>query len=180
LSEARRERGHPQQGEPPAVVIKVDPKIVDETLFREFQIQMEVEPQEQLPEEAREIKEIPAKVASLIQVLTKHYFASALGGKIISPHFGRDILIDRAIQFTEILFSIHRQRISTLVKKIEEKKLMGEDFEKEIRELIEYPDLAFVTVRELLNRLLTALHINLPPELRPPLVNVKLGYDVVE
>ena len=67
-----------------------------------------------------------------------------------------------------------------LVKKIEEKKLRGEDFENEIRELLQYPDTAFITVRELINRLLTALHINLPPELRPPLVNLKVGYDVVE
>lgn len=176
----RRRREEPEGGEPPAMVIRIDPKAVEETLFREFHYQMEVDEKEGLPEDAEAIKGVPSKIAGLIQVLTRHYFSSVLGGKIISPHFGKDILIDRAIQFTEILFSIHTQRIADLVKKIEEKRIRGEDFENEIRELLQYPETAFITVRELINRLLTALHINLPPELRPPLVNLKVGYDVVE
>jgi len=43
--------------------------------------------------------------------------------------------------------------------------------------MLEWLELSFLTIRELLNRLLTSVHINAPPPVRPPLVNVKLGYD---
>jgi len=36
------------------------------------------------------------------------------------------------------------------------------------------------TVRELINRLLTTVHINAPATIRPPLANIKIGYDKLD
>jgi len=176
VTERRRRR---EEAEQPGYIIKVDSRAAEENLFRLLAYQADSKYAIKTPE-VEEIKRVPSKVSAYIHELTRHYFNTILGGQIISPYMGRDIVLDRAIPFTEVLLSMLHERIQNLSKEIESKKLRGEDFEKEIRELLEYPEIAFITVRELLNRLLTAVHINAPPHLRPPLVNVKLGYDKVE
>jgi len=178
MAEEREERRRERVETPRGVIIKIDARAAEESLFRamSYQISEDTTIQE-IPKEVDEIKGLPLKASLLIHFLTKHYFGSILGGQIISPHMGKDIVLDRIIQFTEMLLSIHHNRLTSLQKKIVEKKLRGEDFESELRELLEYLDLVFIVVRELINRQLTAVHVNAPPPLRPPLVNVKLGYD---
>lgn len=161
------------------VIIKVDPRNAEESLFKQMSYQVSEDTTiHEFPKEVDAIKDIPTKVSFLIHFLTKHYMGSVLGGQIISPHMGKDIYLDRSIQFAEVLVTIHNRRLSELEKKINEKKIRGEDFEYELREMLEWLELSFLTIRELLNRLLTSVHVNAPPPVRPPLVNVKLGYDM--
>jgi len=178
MAEEREERRRERVETPRGVIIRIDSRAAEEQFFRamSYQISEDTTIQE-IPKEAEEIKSLPQKASLLIHFLTKHYFGSILGGQIISPHMGKDIVLDRIIQFAEMLLTIHQNRLNNLQKKILEKKLRGEDFENELRELLEYLDMSFLVVRELINRQLTAVHVNAPPPLRPPLVNVKLGYD---
>ena len=166
---------------PRGVIIKIDPRTCEDILFRQMAYQLGEDTSiQEIPKEVDEIKEIPMRASMLMHFLTKNYLSTLLGGQIISPFMGKMIVLDRISQFGEILLSVCKRRISDLEKRIYEKKMRGEDFEKEIREILEDFELTFIVIRELINRLLTALHINSPPPIRPPLVNIKLGYDKQE
>jgi len=158
-------------------IIQVDPGVVENSLFRSMGYQADSHDSLELTKELEELKGIPDKVGVLLELLTRNYLRTLLGGQIISPLMGEDIVLDRVVQFTEMLMSVYIKNINKLVKNIEAKKISGEDFEIELVSLIEYMDSFFIVIREVMNRLITVMHINAPQPVRPPLVNVKIGYD---
>ena len=180
MSGGRREAEERAQS-PRGVIIKIDSRQAEETLFKQMAYQISEDTRlSELPEEIEKIKDIPMKISTLLHFLTKHYLSVPLGGQIISPLFGKEIVIDRIAQFSEMLLSVINNRLLELQHKIEEKKMKGEDFEEEIREILTSIDISFIVVRELINRQLTAVHINAPVNLRPPLANVKIGFEKIE
>ena len=176
--EQRQRREPAQVGNQQRVIIKIDPRTVEDILFRQMAYQISEEtPIQEIPPEVETVKELPTRAAILIHFLTKHYMSTVLGGQIISPYMGRDIALDRIIQYAEMLLSVLYNRLQELEKEIRAKKMRGEDFEKEVHLMLDNMEIILIVVREITNRILTAMHINSPPPLRPPLVNVKLGYD---
>jgi len=174
-----RERGYARSER--GLVIKVDSRITEDTLFKEMAYQI---PQQMLPSEVSkdlaDLSSVPRKVTQFVHSILQPYMSTILGGQIISPHMGKDIVIDRIIQFAEIMLVQVQSRLGALSKKIYEKKIRGEDFEAELRDIFDTIDTSFITVRELINRLLTTVHINAPATIRPPLANIKIGYDKLD
>ncbi len=160
-------------------LVRLDSMIAEKSLFEKLSYQVSRELV--LPKEKE--KEIPAmtfasSVAMMVHSLLRHNTSTTLG-HIVSPQWGRKIVVDRIIQACEILIEEYKSKVYETTSKILDKKLRGEDFEGEVRELIEYQRLTLIAMREVINRYVTLFHINMPSPLRPPLANVKIGYEAI-
>ena len=171
-----RRRGRARQA-PQLSIIRIDSSVAEDYLFKQIAIQL-LEPYTPEDFETR-IEAIPKTVSRLVHVITKEYFSTPLGGQILDPRYSREILVDRVAQFIEILLSVQREYIRSLKERIRERRIRGEDFEYELKRILNNFDVIFIVARELMNRLNVLMQINLPGRLRPPLANVKLGYEIV-
>ncbi len=160
-------------------IIQVEPTIVENNLFRAMSYQIDTTEKIDVEEKIRELGGVPKKVAMIMQYLTKHYFGSMLGGQIIDPLFAKNIVMDRITQFAEMLMSVYINSVDEFIDKIEAKKVSGDSFEREINDLLDLIDTSFITLREIMNRFETAVHVNAKPEIRPPLVDAKIGYQKI-
>jgi hypothetical protein len=185
MAEARQlQRYPPQQGEetrfvPRGAILRVDPSVA-ENLFKgiTYNLPSEVTLKEIEDQLRAELSKTPSKVAALIHFGSRVYFQTLLGGQIIPPQ-ARQVLMDRVSQFAQILFQMELKRIRELKAKIQQKALSGEAFEQELQEIEEEIVTYFIAIREFINRMLTVLYINAPANVRPPLANVKLGFEIL-
>jgi len=165
------------------VIIKVDPRFAEEFLFRQMGIQISRETTiSELPRipEAERVRELPDKVAVVLHNILNHYLGSMLGGQIISPQFGMPIYLDRVAQTVEMQVSVAESTLAKLIEDIEANRAKPEEVAEKVEQVLEWMDITFIVAREAMNRMLTAVHINAPPQLRPPLVNIKMGYSKEE
>lgn len=160
-------------------IIQVEPTVVENNLFRAMSYQIDTSDKIDVDEKIRELHGVPQKVATIMQYLTKHYFGSMLGGQIIDPLFAKNIVMDRITQFAEMLMSVYINSVDGFIDKIEAKKVTGDSFENELNDLLDLIDTSFITLREIMNRFETAVHVNAKPEIRPPLVDAKIGYQKI-
>ncbi len=169
----------------PVTLVKINPAVAEASLFTKLSVQLSPElvqeikqgKSELLPPE-RIIVKYPNQVALMIHTLMRHNTSSVLG-QIIPPSMGRTIIIDRISQAATVLLDEYREHVEKVTNKILEKKLRGEDFEEEIRSLVEMQKLIMIALREITNRLAVLYAINLPVRARPPLANVKMGYEAI-
>jgi len=170
-----RRRG--RDAAPQINIIRVDSSIAEDYLFKQIAMQM-LEPYAPEDFEAR-IEMIPKAVSKLLHVITKDYFSTPLGGQIMDPRYSKEIVVDRICQFIEILIGVQREYINGLLQRMKSSRIGGEDFEMEIKKILTNFNIIYIVARELMNRLLIVMQINLPSRMRPPLANVKLGYEII-
>jgi len=179
---AEERRAAAEAGDAAGYIIKIDSARAEQILFEEMAHNYaKILKAPEIPDDIRQLGKPPDRVALIVHLMMMHYTGTMLGGQIISPQFGLDIFIDRVIQVAEIL--LHRvgvEKLRELGRKIREKKVKGEDVIRELQEIQAWKTDVFIATREVINRFLTAMHINAPPPVRPPLVNIKLGYDKQE
>ncbi len=159
------------------VIIRVDTAAAESHLFEKIAKQL-LEPYEPEDAEAR-LQRIPLTVAKLLDLIMKHYVSTPLGGQILHPSESSDILIDRISQFAEILFAVQREYIREIKARIRSRTITKEEIETQVRNLQQNFDIISITLRELMNRQYVLLQINAPAPLRPPLANIKMGFDIV-
>lgn len=169
LAHASRARG---------VIIKVDTTSVEESLFKQIAQQI-VEYRPTKVEEEDTIGKLAESIVRIVHIVTKNYFASPLGGQIIDPRRSKNIVVDRIIQFSEILLSVYREYVDAVERKVYEKSINPEEVEKTISDLVFKIPVIFLAIRELINRMYQLLQINAPANERPPLANIKIGYDLL-
>ena len=172
MAKDREEAG--MEEELAGVIIRVEPGTAEENLFRQFA--------EQLPpgireERFKELEEVSREISMIIHNVMKSYLAGMLV-HIVPPQSALLVALDRAGQFIEIMMLSIREKVTELVKKVEA-GIPPEDFEKEIRELARAAMVSLTASREILNRIVTLVAINLPPGVRPPLVSTKLGHEIL-
>ena len=160
-------------------IIQVEPTVVENNLFKAMSYQIDTSEKIDVEEKIRELRGVPEKIATIMQYLTKHYFGSMLGGQIIDPMFAKNIVLDRVTQFAEMLMSVYVNSVDEVIDKIEAKKVTGDSFENELNDLLDMIDTSFITLREIMNRFETVVHVNAKPEIRPPLVDAKIGYQKI-
>jgi len=165
-------------------IIKIMSQTADQHLFRKLSLQVD-EDYKVIEEILRElgaedeIRKQPLEISTLVHYLLKNYMGTALG-QIIHPLHGKQIIVDRLIQITELLAIITERRISNMLERIRKGQIPPtEDVSKEIKTIIRMHQISMIAIREALNRFITLLHINAPAPLRPPLANVKMGYDLM-
>lgn len=177
------ERGDERAVAVGGAIIKVDPRFPEEFLFKQMSYQYSRETTlSELPKipEVERVRQLPDKVAIVLHHVLFHYMGSMLGGQIISPQFGMPIYLDRIAQIVEMLISVAETTLASLVERIQEGRIEPEEVAEKVEEALEWVDITFIVAREAMNRKLTAVHINAPPQLRPPLVNIKIGYSKEE
>jgi len=157
-------------------ILKISPETVDEYILKQIALQA----LEEIPEEIdKQLEEIPRTVVKIIDTVLRPYLLSRLGGQIIDPRFGREILTDRIIQFSEIVLSVVLERLDHIYKEIENKSISHENIENEVKKIINTSKISFIVIREISNRLFTLLQINAPATVRPPLANNLEGLEII-
>jgi len=174
----QEDRRRPGRSTPKGVIIRVDTESVERSLFQQIAKQL-LEPYRPEDYEQR-LERIPLEVSKLVELIMKYYVSTPLGGQILDPVHSIDIIIDRIIQFVEILFTVQREYIHEIKSKIKNRTISREEVEDLVRRLLQNYKIIFITTRELMNRLYVLLQINAPAKIRPPLANVKIGYDVIQ
>ena len=163
-------------------LIKIMPSLADQNLFRKLsvQIQEDYKVVEQLLEAlGSEIKHQPAEVSTLVHSLLRNYTGTALG-YIIDPLHSKSIIVDRITQICEIIMLITERRIMRLLDKVRKGQLApNDDISREINNIIRLHEISMIAIREVTNRLITLARINAPAPYRPPLANVKMGFDLM-
>lgn len=162
-------------------IIKVYPDHAERNLFNKISIQanIDVKELEQLLQEMgiEEIKELPSKEAVMLHFQLRNVIGTTLG-QIIDPVNGKGIVVDRIIQAYERVSAIVEKKIEKLIKGMEYSKLNRIDVIKEVEDIVQIYNISMRVLRETMNRLITLVSVNAPATLRPPLANVKLGYDL--
>jgi len=100
-------------------------------------------------------------------------------GQIIDPRWNLPQFRDRACQIIEAMLEYYRKSVKLVIERIREKRLEGMSIERELEKLDSIETIISIASREIINRLYTLMTINAPAEARPPLANVRLGYEKV-
>ncbi len=158
-------------------IVKVQPHTVNELILKELSTQL-LEEIEEIEGEKR-LEEIPRYIVKLIDDVLRPYLSSRLGGQILDPRFSEEIVMDRILQFSEIIMSVALDKIRVLMDEIESGVLKSEDIERRIRRIILTQRISFLVIREIANRIFTVLQINAPIQARPPLVNSLEGIELI-
>ena len=162
-------------------VIKIDPLLAEENLFQKLQQQVVKDGKiEKLLKKFREIESGPQTVMALVHVLMRQVLANPLG-YIIPPEYGAGIVKDRIVQLATILLNMLAEEVDKFEKEIEQALKEKKDYEVEqtVSKMIALHQNSLIAIREIMNRLLVLYLLNHPPELRPPLAQVKLGMEVI-
>ena len=161
-------------GEPSAALIRIDPRLAMEGLFKGLYIQAADE--YQVDEDLAAAQSVSLRVHALVEALCKHYFGTVLG-QVIHPRFGRGLVIDRIIAANEVIVGLLRRRLVDVLARIQAAD--AEEAARLVETMLSDIEFTFIAMREVVNRFMTLLHLNLPASLRPPLANIRIGYDVV-
>jgi len=162
-------------------IVKVDPVLAEEVLFQKIPQQVTTTPDvAKILKQLNEVESGPQQVMALVHVLMRQVIATPLG-HIIPPEAGARIVKDRIVQSATALLSVLMDRIRELQAEIESSLREGREYEVEekVRKIISMHLASMVAIREVMNRYLVLYTINLPPNLRPPLAQVKLGMEVI-
>jgi len=158
-------------------IIKVQPHVVNELILKEIAVQLLEEIEE--IEGEKELEEIPRQIIKNIDNVLRPYLSSRLGGQIIDPRFSDEIVMDRILQFSEIILSVALERVRKLMDDIENNVLRSSDVKKRVDTIMRTLQNSFLVIREVANRLFTLLQINAPIYARPPLVNSLEGIEII-
>ena len=177
-------RQPPQQGGAVlgrAAIIKIDPLLAEESLFQRLQQQVAATPDiAKIIKEYSEAESGPKAIMAIVHVLLRQALASPLG-YIIPPDAGANIVKDRIVQSATTLLEMLQEQVRKTQEEIEKSLREGRDYEveKNARRIIALHHLSLLAIREVMNRYIVLYTINLPPNLRPPLAEVKLGMEVI-
>jgi len=164
-----------------AAIIRVDPAVAEEALFRKLPQQViEDEKTSAIIEKLEELKAGPENIAAIVHTAMRQNVGTLLG-YIIPPESGASIVKDRVVQVATVLLEMLSEKVRRVEIEISQAIREGREFEVEekVGELIQEHHAAIIAIREIMNRYLTLYYLNLPANLRPPLGQVKLGMEIV-
>jgi len=182
LSEERKtDKAEIGGGSARAAVLKIDPLIAEENLFQKLSKQVESDSSiRKVLEELKSVQSGPARTAAIVHMMMRHNVSTLLG-HIIPPQSGSKIIKDRIVQAATILLEMLREEVEKLEKEITQSIREGKDFEvgRNVKKMIQLHLDVLIAIREIMNRYIVLYSLNLPPEYRPPLAQVKLGVEVI-
>jgi len=158
-------------------ILKVNPENVDSRILDKISTQISRELQ-QLKDKGG-VNRVTIIVNEIINMLLKPYLSTRLGGQIIDPRTGDEVIKDRMIQFAELCMRIQENAIDKFIQEFGSGLINERAIDEKVGELLDTIDISFIVIREIVNRLFILYQINAPVEFRPPLVNALEGYDVV-
>lgn len=161
----------PQQSTPGNIITGLDVTKLIELVFEE---RPRIEP---TPEEFTEIREILAKAEELSRQFIDVYVKDGLS-RIVHPVYGADAIVARFTQIATMLRHAVGERWKKVVDAIEKQRPPAE-VAKLARQARMFSKLAVLTLVAIYDKLLTLLYINAPPEARPPLATLTLGYELL-
>jgi len=169
--------------QPRGSIIKVIPDIANRSLFGSLgqQVAEDITDINKILEKLGEtdVKNLPLQVSILVHYLLRNYTTTPLG-YIIDPVNGTSILKDRMLQILQLLESIVERKIRELQREARiRRKDPGFDIGQKIDDIINLHHIIMLASRESMNRLRNLQSINARPDKRPPLANVKIGYDII-
>jgi len=157
---------------PGSVVIRLDPVHV-ESLFKSLAEAIVVE---------EEVKVEPPKIVkaafALVNEMLKEQLSTFLG-QILDPRWMNEQFKDKSLRIVELLLDYYRQTARRIVERIKSKQMTGLDVEEELDKLERLELTISVAAREAIDRMFALMVSNSPADFRPPLVNVKLGFEKV-
>lgn len=180
MSEARaKEEKLKKVYEELAQIILVDPGVVS-SFVDSLGIQADERqlPEETYPAPMKDVSGVPYQIAYMVHMLMKPYTMTPLG-RIVHPHFGEHIIVDRMTQTIQLLFDIVRNRIKKIIDDVRGKAIRGENIKDEFNKVIEMFFLISIIARETNNRHVQLFYINAPPTARSPLINAYFGYEIL-
>lgn len=163
------------------ILARIDPNAANELLFKKLPIQAD---EIRMPDETEMPKaflaaERETKYSGVLLQKILQLFTSSVLGATVSPRFGKDIILSRLSLVADILINSMEQTVKELKKEIAMKKYTNQDIERLIDELLSVPPTMIDVIEEASNRLITLAHINLPPEYRPAMANIRIGYEII-
>lgn len=160
-----------QQPAPGNIITGLDVRNLIELVFEE---RPRVEPE---PDEFREIREMLAKAEELSRQFVDVYVRDGLS-RIVHPVYGADAIVARFTQIAAMLRQAVRAKWASVRHAIEANAAAA-DVAKLARTALQFSRLAILTMVAIYDKLLTLLYINAPPEARPPLATLTLGYELL-
>jgi len=179
----RREGEEEAELEYQGALIKVDPIFAERNIFEKIAGSLDQQVLKAMDEVienlgGRDIEASTIAVKALSYKL-KSLFIDPVLGQIIHPIHGKEILMDRIELMCDISLSVLQQRLQSLIDKIKTRQYSpDEDIGGKLAQLLYMYEILTLALRETMNQLLTLFHINVPPTKRPPLANVKIGFDI--
>jgi len=158
-------------------ILKVNPENVDNRILDKISTQISRELQQLKDKNSTE--RVTIIVNEIINMLLKPYLSTRLGGQIVDPRTGDEVIKDRMIQFAELCMRIQENAIDRFIQEFGSGLINAKTIDDKVSELLDTIDISFIVVREIVNRLFVLYQINAPAEFRPPLVNALEGYDVL-
>ncbi len=122
------------------------------------------------------------KIVDEVNAILASYAESGVG-LIIPPQLARAIVNERTEEVAEAFaLEIEKQiaKIMEMVKRRGDSPRDVEEFRRLVGELVEKFNHSVMVVREYRSILVSVVALNLPPTVAPRLVNVKIGYDIVQ
>lgn len=192
MAEERREvptrRGEGLRLSPDVVILKIDP-FSSENFFKNIKSQTTTDVTRQIypmiKEEAviSSIEKYANEFSYILHKIMVPYTDTGLGA-IISPRFGKPVLISRISSTASMLFDNIDSAIEKVFEEIRSQIGTGvvdvKTISEKISSAIEKIRLSLYVVEEFSNRMMALGFINLPPYVRPSLANVLLGFDMIE
>jgi len=164
-----------------ATIAAVDPRLAYELFLSQLHIQADETKfkQAEKPLTIEEAERLSMVFGGLIDRIMNPFTFGPLGSTV-SPRFGKDIISSRLRIVIDILFTSLRKSARDLVEEIyAAKQIRAEEISRKIENLARTLEVSLSAVEDAMNRLMTLAHINLPPELRPSLANVRIGYEII-
>ena len=162
-------------------IVKIDTFSAEENIFQKLQQQVVSDGKiEKILEEYKDVESGPQLVMALVHMMMRQVVASPLG-HIIPPEAGSSIVKDRIVQAATTILEMLTDKLRQIDEDIERSMREGKEYEvdKNVRKMIVLHQSAMTAIREIMNRYLVLYSMNLPPSMRPPLMQVKLGMEIV-
>ncbi|PNV78775.1 MAG: hypothetical protein C0179_08435 [Fervidicoccus sp.] len=110
-------------------------------------------------------------------------FTDTTLGTVVSPRFGKSIIISRISLVASMLLEMISRSVADLVNDLRSKKLTKVDPDSVVSDVNTAINKIYNYLRvteEFSNRMLSLVHVNLPAQIRPSMVNALLGFDILD
>ena len=110
-------------------------------------------------------------------------FTDTTLGTVVSPRFGKSIIVSRISLVASMLLEMISRSVADLVNDLRSKNLTKVDPDSVVSDVNIAINKIYTYLRateEFSNRMLSLVHVNLPAQIRPSMVNALLGFDILD
>lgn len=122
------------------------------------------------------------KIIEEVNAILASYAESGIG-LVIPPQMAKAIVNERTEEVAEAFALEIEKRIRSIMELVEKRSESPSDverFQRLVGELVEFFNHSVMIVREYRSLLVSVVALNLPATIAPRLVNVKIGYDIIQ